>query len=68
MGGQVVLENIAPEKEVAEKKKMLEDVIKKVEGIGDQLERLMKTLGKFEERLGPLESFLKEAQKGSRRK
>ena len=47
---------------------MLEDVIKKVESLGNQLERVMKILDKFEERVGALESFVKEAQKGSKKK
>ena len=60
----VVLKDIAPVEEVAEQTKMLEDLIKKVESLGNQLESVLKTLDKFEERLGPLELFGKEAHKG----
>ncbi|KAH0892876.1 hypothetical protein HID58_055305, partial [Brassica napus] len=63
-----LLEDIAAGEEVAEQKKMLEDVIKKVESLGNQLERVMKILDKFEERVRALESFVKEAQKGSKKK
>lgn len=60
---EAVLEGIGREEEVAEQKKLLEDVIKKLETIGDQLEAVVKTQEKFEERLGALESAVKESKK-----
>lgn len=48
---------------MAEQKKLFEDVIQKLETIGDQLEAVVKTQEKFEERLGALESAVKESKK-----
>ncbi|KAG2270272.1 hypothetical protein Bca4012_072433 [Brassica carinata] len=60
---EAVLEDIGREEEVAEQKKLFEDVIQKLETIGDQLEAVVKTQEKFEERLGALESAVKESKK-----
>ncbi|KAG2328243.1 hypothetical protein Bca52824_010971 [Brassica carinata] len=65
---EAVLEDIAPVEEVAEQKKMLQDVLNKMKSLGNQLENVLKTLDDFEERLATVESFVKEAQKGSKKK
>ena len=52
-----VLEGIAAGEEVAEQKKMLEDVMKKMESLGNQFERVMSIVEKIEERFGSLESL-----------
>lgn len=66
-----MLEDIARKDEVAEQRKMLEYVIKKVETIEDQLESqldiVMKTHKNFDERLGALESFVKKTKKGAKK-
>ncbi|KAF2609132.1 hypothetical protein F2Q68_00043804 [Brassica cretica] len=63
-----VLEGIVGGEEAAEQKKMLEDAMKKMESLGNQFERVMSIVEKFEERLVSVESFVKEAQKGSKKK
>ena len=65
---QTVFEGIAGGEEAAEQKKMLEDVMKKMKSLGNQFERVMSIVEKFEERLVSVESFVKEAQKGSEKK
>lgn len=64
---QAVLEDVAPFEEVAEQKKMLEDLVKKVETLGNQLQAVLERHDDLEERLATVENEVskKRSKKGS---
>ncbi|KAL0847129.1 hypothetical protein Bca101_020375 [Brassica carinata] len=60
---QAALKDIAPVEEVAEQKKMLEDLVKKVESLGNQLQSVLETHADFKERLASAESSVNKVSK-----